>query len=197
VVVTPGIARGYSPGCSNRPDFSPAQPWRVETRFVSSKAAAVYDALSKRVAWIGPKPRASREHILIVRTLRAKGTIQATRSILFQHPVSELVGSSQNGQQTGPNNDRIYSGCKSRRCAFSNLWPSRRIGRTYFRPWRSSSRVCQFQEYGPRDSLWGRGCDSSAKLLPSPCQNCMTVLSWRMNRPWAAREPFQKGSTNR
>ena len=40
----------------------------------------------KRVAWIGPKPRASREHILIVRTLRAKGTIQATLSIIFQHP---------------------------------------------------------------------------------------------------------------
>ena len=31
-----------------------------------------------RVAWIGSSPRASREHILIVRTLRAKGTIQAT-----------------------------------------------------------------------------------------------------------------------
>jgi len=43
----------------------------------------------KRVAWIGPKPRASREHILIVRTLRAKGTIQATLSILFQHPATE------------------------------------------------------------------------------------------------------------
>jgi hypothetical protein len=40
----------------------------------------------KRVAWVGPKPRASREHILIVRTLRAKGTIQATLSIIFQHP---------------------------------------------------------------------------------------------------------------
>ena len=43
----------------------------------------------KRVAWIGPKPRASREHILIVRTLRGKGTIQATLSILFQHPATE------------------------------------------------------------------------------------------------------------
>ena len=43
----------------------------------------------KRVAWIGPKPRASREHILIVRTLRAKGTIQATLSIIFQHPATE------------------------------------------------------------------------------------------------------------
>jgi len=43
----------------------------------------------KRVAWIGPKPRASREHILIVRTLRAKGTIQATLSIFFQHPATE------------------------------------------------------------------------------------------------------------
>ena len=52
-------------------------------------------ALSKMVAWIGPNPRASREHILIVRTLRAKGTIQATRSILFQHPVSAIVESSQ------------------------------------------------------------------------------------------------------
>jgi hypothetical protein len=43
----------------------------------------------KRVAWIGLKPRASREHILIVRTLRAKGTIQATLSIIFQHPATE------------------------------------------------------------------------------------------------------------
>ena len=44
----------------------------------------------KRVAWIGPNPRASREHILIVRTLRAKGTTQATRSILFQQPAKQL-----------------------------------------------------------------------------------------------------------
>jgi hypothetical protein len=42
-----------------------------------------------RVAWIGPKPRASREHILIVRTLRAKGTIQATLSIIFQQSATE------------------------------------------------------------------------------------------------------------
>jgi len=41
----------------------------------------------KRVVWIGPKPRASRENILIVRIMRVKGTIQATLSILFQHPV--------------------------------------------------------------------------------------------------------------
>ena len=27
-------------GCSNRPDFSPAQPWRAETRRFPSKAAA-------------------------------------------------------------------------------------------------------------------------------------------------------------
>src|SRR5437016_13792306 len=26
-------------GCSNRPDFSPAQPWRAETRLIPSKAA--------------------------------------------------------------------------------------------------------------------------------------------------------------
>src|SRR6185503_3611942 len=26
-------------GCSKRPDFSPAQPWRAETRLVPSKAA--------------------------------------------------------------------------------------------------------------------------------------------------------------
>ena len=30
-------------GCSKGPDFSPAQPWRAETRFVPSKAAASED----------------------------------------------------------------------------------------------------------------------------------------------------------
>jgi hypothetical protein len=39
----------------------------------------------KRVPWIGPSPRVSREHILIVRTLRAKGTIQGTLPFLFHH----------------------------------------------------------------------------------------------------------------
>jgi hypothetical protein len=31
-------------GCSKRPDFSPAQPWRTETRLVPSKAAASEEA---------------------------------------------------------------------------------------------------------------------------------------------------------
>ena len=31
-------------GCSKRPDFSPAQPWRAETRLVPSKAAASEEA---------------------------------------------------------------------------------------------------------------------------------------------------------
>ena len=29
-----------SSGCSKRPDFSPAQPWRAETRLIPCKAAA-------------------------------------------------------------------------------------------------------------------------------------------------------------
>ena len=51
-----------------------------------------------RVAWIGPKPRASREHILIVRTLRAKGTIQATLSILFLHPAKHLCATMRHDE---------------------------------------------------------------------------------------------------
>ena len=31
--------KNTSAGCSKRPDFSPAQPWRAETRLVPSKAA--------------------------------------------------------------------------------------------------------------------------------------------------------------
>jgi hypothetical protein len=31
-------------GCSKKPDFSPAQPWRAETRLVPSKAAASEEA---------------------------------------------------------------------------------------------------------------------------------------------------------
>lgn len=46
--------------------------------------------LTFRAAWIGPTPRASREHILILRTLRAKGTIQVTLSIFFQQPAKHL-----------------------------------------------------------------------------------------------------------
>jgi hypothetical protein len=32
------------PGCSKKPDFSPAQPWRAETRLVPSKDAASEEA---------------------------------------------------------------------------------------------------------------------------------------------------------
>ncbi len=39
---------------------------------------SAHPRFSAGVAWSDPSPRASREHILIVRTLRAKGTIQAT-----------------------------------------------------------------------------------------------------------------------
>ena len=52
----------------------------------------------KRVAWIGPKPRALREHILIVRTLRAKGTIQDTLSILFLHPAKHLYATMRHDE---------------------------------------------------------------------------------------------------
>jgi hypothetical protein len=34
----------YHAGCSKRPDFSPAQPWRAKTRLVPSKAAASEEA---------------------------------------------------------------------------------------------------------------------------------------------------------
>ena len=34
----------YRTGCSKRPDFSPTQPWRVETRLFPSKAAASEEA---------------------------------------------------------------------------------------------------------------------------------------------------------
>ena len=39
-------------GCSKRPDFSPAQPWRAETRLVPSKAAASYHLI--RGGWDYP-----------------------------------------------------------------------------------------------------------------------------------------------
>jgi len=39
-------------GCSKRPDFSPAQPWRAETRLVPSKAAASYTFI--RGGWNDP-----------------------------------------------------------------------------------------------------------------------------------------------
>jgi len=53
----------------------------------------------KRTAWIGPKPGALGEHILIVLILRAKGTIQATLSILFQHP-AELLCATMRDYET-------------------------------------------------------------------------------------------------
>jgi len=33
------MASEWPAGCSKRPDFSPAQPWRAETRLVPGKAA--------------------------------------------------------------------------------------------------------------------------------------------------------------
>jgi hypothetical protein len=38
-------------GCSKMLDFSPAQPWRAETRLVPNKAAAVFHPISK--GWSG------------------------------------------------------------------------------------------------------------------------------------------------
>ncbi len=40
LVRTSRITVGHRAGCSKRPDISPAQPWRAETRLVPSKAAA-------------------------------------------------------------------------------------------------------------------------------------------------------------
>jgi len=36
------------PGCSKRPGFSPAQPWRAETRLLPNKAAALQLTLVSR-----------------------------------------------------------------------------------------------------------------------------------------------------
>jgi hypothetical protein len=38
-------------GCSKRPDFSPAQPWRAETRLFPNKAAANFHFIYK--GWLG------------------------------------------------------------------------------------------------------------------------------------------------
>ena len=63
-LLRPRIARAQE---ANRPHYLPSRiSFPPTPPFLS------------RVAWSGPSPRASREHILIVRTLRAKGTIQAT-----------------------------------------------------------------------------------------------------------------------
>ena len=43
-----GLDGNIPAGCSKRPDFSPAQPWRAETRLVPNKAAASdYNSSSK------------------------------------------------------------------------------------------------------------------------------------------------------
>jgi len=41
-------------GCSKRPDFSPAQPWRAETRLVPGKAAASEEARRYVPHFVGP-----------------------------------------------------------------------------------------------------------------------------------------------
>ena len=40
-------------GCSKRPDFSPAQPWRAETRLFQSKAAAS-EAAKRTLRYVEP-----------------------------------------------------------------------------------------------------------------------------------------------
>ena len=49
------LLQPFPAGCSKRPDFSPAQPWRAETRLLPSKAAASdYLPPLLRGGWDGP-----------------------------------------------------------------------------------------------------------------------------------------------
>ena len=61
-------------GCSKRPDFSPAQPWRAETRLVPGKAAASEEA-RRTLRYVEPlsdarTPLADFFSILLISTLR-------------------------------------------------------------------------------------------------------------------------------
>ena len=78
-------------GCSKRLDFSPAQPWRAETRLFPSKAAAsdqnmilpsllVY--IAPGMARMSPPLRASNEGLLRPRVARAQGTHRAIPPLL-------------------------------------------------------------------------------------------------------------------
>ena len=44
IVLTARTTEEHCAGCSKRPDFSPAHPWRAETRLVPNKAAASEEA---------------------------------------------------------------------------------------------------------------------------------------------------------
>src|SRR5436853_5859883 len=47
----------YLAGCSKRPDFSPARPWRAETRLVPSEAAASEEA-RRTLGYVEPRSEA-------------------------------------------------------------------------------------------------------------------------------------------
>jgi hypothetical protein len=69
-------------GCSKRPDFSPAQPWRAETRLVPGKAAANYPFI--RGGWDDPKC-ARPTRAFLGRALREHGD-RSSHPAPFQHP---------------------------------------------------------------------------------------------------------------
>jgi hypothetical protein len=66
--------------CSKRPDFSPAQPWRAETRLFPNKAAAIYHLL--RGGWDGPNCAQYSTHPALSAPRRA-----LSRARAFQFPI--------------------------------------------------------------------------------------------------------------
>ena len=93
-------------GCSNRPDFSPAQPWRAETRLVPSKAAAPRLTLVSRftVPWSDARTKLMAclstllEQITdqLHRLFGRDGGINEMRREIFEQAHSSLVGPQQN-----------------------------------------------------------------------------------------------------
>jgi hypothetical protein len=67
-------------GCSKRPDFSPAQPWRAETRLVPSKAAASCHII--RGGWDDPNCAQHSTHPALSAPRRA-----LSRARAFQFPI--------------------------------------------------------------------------------------------------------------
>jgi len=52
VILLVAMAQERLAGCSKWPDFSPAQPWRAETRLVPSKAATSEEARRRTLRYI-------------------------------------------------------------------------------------------------------------------------------------------------
>ena len=67
----------YSPGCSKRSDFSPAQPWRAETRLVPSKAATPKLTLVSRFTVLGNDARTKLADFFSILLGQLLGTVKA------------------------------------------------------------------------------------------------------------------------